>query len=309
MHVVVPCLVILGAMPLYFITKYIFLFSPAKYSVRLPNNRSTTYGDVLAYILSLLLSYFVIDMIYEILPNFSFKWFLQPPYFWVEYAPIDGLIFYIILVALRIRGISKFFRTGLKTFRNYVNFTGRASRYEYWTWIVFQLVLVSIYFALRFRLYQLGLFRSEDMKTFFVNRNDLDTVKLLLTLPSIWVLCRRLHDANRAAWWVLALLTIPVGQVFGYTICNYPYSLEPHAITVLIALFVLCTCSGTLFLLVMAALPGTNGPNKYGLEPKSQLSSPVAPPPPQRDLKQTNLPPRPQRWPIRFRQSLLSQSV
>ena len=66
-------------------------------------------------------------------------------------------------------------------------------------------------------------------------------VTLLLLLPSLAVGARRLHDLDRTGWWLLLALIPFVGWI-------------P--------------------LLIMAALPGTGGPNRYGPAPHSANALP-----------------------------------
>jgi uncharacterized membrane protein YhaH (DUF805 family) len=82
-------------------------------------------------------------------------------------------------------------------FQNYINFTGRAARSEYWFWTLFT-VLVSIVASL----IDLGLFRSFDF-------SPLSTIVSLGTLlPSVAVGVRRLHDLDRTGWWLLLVITV-----------------------------------------------------------------------------------------------------
>ena len=81
-------------------------------------------------------------------------------------------------------------------FRNYVNFSGRASRSEYWFWTLFT-IIVSIVTAL----IDLALFRDSGISPL----NSLASLGMFL--PSLAVAARRLHDIDRTAWWLLLLLT------------------------------------------------------------------------------------------------------
>ena len=81
-------------------------------------------------------------------------------------------------------------------FRNYVNFSGRAARSEYWFWTLFT-IIVSIVTAL----IDLALFRDSGISPL----NSL--ASLAMFLPSLAVAARRLHDIDRTAWWLLLLLT------------------------------------------------------------------------------------------------------
>lgn len=81
-------------------------------------------------------------------------------------------------------------------FQNYVNFSGRAPRSEYWYWTLFS-ILVSIASAL----VDVALFPS-------LNASPINTiVELALLLPGLAVSVRRLHDLDRTGWWLLLILT------------------------------------------------------------------------------------------------------
>jgi uncharacterized membrane protein YhaH (DUF805 family) len=82
-------------------------------------------------------------------------------------------------------------------FQNYVNFSGRASRSEYWFWTLF-VVLLSIVAGL----IDLALFRSLDFSPLQ------SLVGLGLFLPGLAVSIRRLHDLDRTGWWFLLVFTI-----------------------------------------------------------------------------------------------------
>ena len=83
-------------------------------------------------------------------------------------------------------------------FRNYVNFTARAARSEFWFWFLFA-VLASIAAGL----IDLGLFPRAEISPI----NTL--VGLALFLPGLAVSVRRLHDLDRSGWWIL-LIFIPI---------------------------------------------------------------------------------------------------
>jgi uncharacterized membrane protein YhaH (DUF805 family) len=86
-------------------------------------------------------------------------------------------------------------------FQNYLNFTGRAARSEYWFWILFT-ILVSIVASL----IDVALLRSMALR-------PLSTiVNLGLLLPTLAVSARRLHDLDRTAWWLLLILTV-IGDI------------------------------------------------------------------------------------------------
>ena len=82
-------------------------------------------------------------------------------------------------------------------FQNYVNFSGRAIRSEYWFWTLFA-ILVSIVTSLL------------DYLIFpFMDISPLNSLAgLALFLPGLAMSVRRLHDLDRTGWWMLLLLTI-----------------------------------------------------------------------------------------------------
>jgi uncharacterized membrane protein YhaH (DUF805 family) len=79
-------------------------------------------------------------------------------------------------------------------FSNYVNFSGRAIRSEYWYWVLF-IVLAEIVTAIID--YVLG---YQVTTTLF---------GLAVLLPGLAVTIRRLHDLDRTGWWFL-LAFIPI---------------------------------------------------------------------------------------------------
>jgi len=77
-------------------------------------------------------------------------------------------------------------------FNNYVGFSGRAARSEYWYWTLF-VVVASFVAGIIDGLVGLGFIGA--------------IVSLALLLPGIAVSARRLHDLDRTAWWLLIALT------------------------------------------------------------------------------------------------------
>jgi uncharacterized membrane protein YhaH (DUF805 family) len=84
-------------------------------------------------------------------------------------------------------------------FANYVNFSDRASRSEYWYWILF----VAI-----------GQFVSGVIDSWIVGAFILEGIFFLATiLPTLSVGVRRLHDLDRSGWWVLLDLIPLIGWI------------------------------------------------------------------------------------------------
>src|SRR6185437_15094723 len=81
-------------------------------------------------------------------------------------------------------------------FSNYVGFSGRACRSEYWYWILF-VVIVAIATSIIDRV----VFPDSDTPP-LTALFDLATF-----LPSFALLFRRLHDIDRTGWWWLIAFT------------------------------------------------------------------------------------------------------
>ncbi len=76
------------------------------------------------------------------------------------------------------------FQTAIRSgFQNYTNFKGRASRAEYWWWALFTVILSVL---------------LSSIDESFGNLGSLVTL-----LPSIAVAIRRMHDVDRAGWFIL----------------------------------------------------------------------------------------------------------
>jgi len=90
------------------------------------------------------------------------------------------------------------FQAAIKSgFRNYVTFSGRAPRSEFWFWVLFE-VLVSIVA----NILDVAIFPFSDVSPLNA------IVSVALFLPSLAVSVRRLHDIDRTGWWVLISLTV-----------------------------------------------------------------------------------------------------
>jgi uncharacterized membrane protein YhaH (DUF805 family) len=83
-------------------------------------------------------------------------------------------------------------------FSNYVNFSDRASRSEYWFWILFVIIGDIVAMAID---YALGI---QVISTLF---------SLAVLLPGIAIAVRRLHDLDRSGWWVLLALIPLIGAI------------------------------------------------------------------------------------------------
>jgi uncharacterized membrane protein YhaH (DUF805 family) len=100
-------------------------------------------------------------------------------------------------------GVMDFVETIKSGFHNYVNFSGRAARSEYWFWYLF-FVLVAIGAAL----IDLALFPRSNI-------SPINTIaELALLLPTLAVSIRRLHDLDRSGWWIFLGLIPIIGTIW-----------------------------------------------------------------------------------------------
>lgn len=82
-------------------------------------------------------------------------------------------------------------------FTKYATFAGRASRSEYWKWVLFNALVGFV----------AGLIDGTAFHGNQVEPVGMIT-SLALMLPSIAVAARRLHDVDRSGWWMLIAFTI-----------------------------------------------------------------------------------------------------
>lgn len=87
-------------------------------------------------------------------------------------------------------------------FSNYVTFSGRARRAEYW-WFILATILVSLVLGVIDGLLGLG-------GEFGLLSN---IWSLAVFLPSLAAGARRLHDTDRSAWWLLIMLLPLIGVI------------------------------------------------------------------------------------------------
>lgn len=126
-------------------------------------------------------------------------------------------------------------------FNNYANFSGRATRPEYWWWFLFSWI-VSIIAQILDGATRVGPVGTQTAAGTFVGIISI-IVGLALLIPSWSVLVRRLHDTDRSGWWWL----IGIIPIIGWIV-----------------------------LIVFLASPGTPGPNRYGPSPYGPLGQGAA---------------------------------
>jgi uncharacterized membrane protein YhaH (DUF805 family) len=90
----------------------------------------------------------------------------------------------------------------IKVLKNYAGFDGRASRQEYWMFVLFN-ILISIGISIV----------SNVLRS--ITKTDQNILGLIYNLavlvPSIAVAIRRMHDTSRSGWWCIFPI---VGLIF-----------------------------------------------------------------------------------------------
>ena len=126
-------------------------------------------------------------------------------------------------------------------FSNYVTFSGRARRSEFWFWFLFAIIAGVVAAVLDSMLFPAMMDVQTEMgdgvASFSAQGGPISAlVSLGLFLPGLAVAMRRLHDVDRSGWWLL-LAFVPL--------------------------------IGIIVLIVWWCTEGTRGPNRFGPDPKA----------------------------------------
>ncbi len=158
---------------------------------------------------------------------------------------------------LYINAPSRTFGEAISTcFSKYVTFSGRASRSEYWFFVLFLLLLGIVASVI-----DAGFFPGSIETGGPVN----GLVSLVTFLPSMAVSWRRLHDTNRSGWWIGGMW-IAIALLVGIAIAVYGdgTSASAESAYALIPIFAVAFFVYAIVLLVFFCSKGTLGPNRFG---------------------------------------------
>ena len=184
----------------------------------------------------------------------------------------------------------------------YVDFNGRARRAEFWPFYLLVMVVfwvVEGWLLLPF----LPLLKGGQVDIAAVLKSIIPPyvaicgLGLLLLLPLLGLQVRRLHDSNRTGWWVILPMGASyVGQTLVYIFQGdaimratqamqaqmqtemmnggFDFSkileLEWPVMGITLPYTMGASLVATLILWFFFAMPGTNGPNRFGTDPKAQ---------------------------------------
>lgn len=132
--------------------------------------------------------------------------------------------------------------------KKYADFNGRASRTEFWVFLLFVTLVTAA-------AHYLDGARGHDV-TVALNMGMTElSVTLLLLLPSITVGVRRLHDSGKSGWWMM-LVYLP-----------WLTTLAADANQALLIAASGAFLAGGIAWVVLLLLPGEAGENAYGAPP------------------------------------------
>ena len=139
--------------------------------------------------------------------------------------------------------------------KRYFEFNGRSRRKEFWSFALLNVIVYFVLFAIMAAGgLPLGALDNPSASAAFgpiawLGLALLALWALAIVIPSIAVAVRRLHDRDMSGWWYLGVIIV---------------SMIPF-----IGIF------ASIGFLVLMALPGTDGPNRYGPDPKDPSNAEV----------------------------------
>ena len=140
------------------------------------------------------------------------------------------------------------YRNFLEVISQYAVFEGRASRSEFW-WYILALLIVALLIGVALL--------PLSFIPYALNIAIYGFIIAILT-PTLAVTVRRLHDTERSAWWALCYVPSGIGDFL--VLAGAPIH-DTVALTAAIIGRILL-----IVLIILMALPGTSGDNKYGAD-------------------------------------------
>ena len=139
--------------------------------------------------------------------------------------------------------------------RKYAVFSGRATREEYWWFLLTHVLIVY------------SLANGVNIGLFGGTSTILLGYILITIIPFLAVLVRRLHDVNVAGWWVLVfcISNMISGKLMNFHIQEYVNQEISVPVYVLIIAFLVCLLNILIFTFTLQK--GTKGTNRFGKPP------------------------------------------
>ena len=98
----------------------------------------------------------------------------------------------------------------INVLKKYATFSGRATRSEYWYFVLIYSITYTILMGIDFAI---GTFSKQLMENGSFLGYLSTAYSLILFLPSLAVTVRRLHDINKSAWWILLIFVPIIGWI------------------------------------------------------------------------------------------------
>jgi uncharacterized membrane protein YhaH (DUF805 family) len=165
----------------------------------------------------------------------------------------------------------------LRPLVRYADFKGRARRSEYWGFWIFQSLIGGLCGAMA-----IASLSNKDISagaTGFLGWIGLACLAAaIFFLPNLAVLVRRLHDTNRSAWWLMLQAPSGLAPLMFFSafagIARSGGMISADASTAILAgvgggmLLLMAAAVCSLILGVFLLLPGTDGENRFGPDPR-----------------------------------------
>ncbi|MEA3419995.1 MAG: DUF805 domain-containing protein [Campylobacterota bacterium] len=137
--------------------------------------------------------------------------------------------------------------------RRYAEFSGRASRSEFWYYVLFNMMIITV-----FSLFML-LIKAEWLILLYL------FYAMMIFPATLSLLARRLHDTGRTGWWYLLIFlpALPI-TIDEYGLMHIPY--------LIIMILLVLHYVGLLILLYFLTQKSQPGSNRYGPDPHEQIS-------------------------------------
>jgi uncharacterized membrane protein YhaH (DUF805 family) len=163
----------------------------------------------------------------------------------------------------------------LRPLKKYADFSGRASRAEFWWFFLFlMLIYIVVWFVFVAVVRSMAIAGSQPSLAvggiIGVAGIVLALGYIALLIPAIAVQVRRLHDTDRSGWWLGAFWIGYVGYfvVMFSQLATMSAESPPSFVGAgAIGLFALAMLIYSIVLLVFWCLPGTRGANRFGEDP------------------------------------------
>ena len=144
-------------------------------------------------------------------------------------------------------------------FKNYFNFTGRASRSEYWWFVLaYFIVIVVVSIIESVVLMSAGIFL---MYTIVPN-----IIALAMFIGFLSLAARRLQDRGHSGWWQLATV-LPTFLIYIVLFAFVASGAENVGLAVLMIILGLIAIGTSITMLVFLCLPPKEDENKWGRNP------------------------------------------